>query len=185
MPPTAPPPLPPPGAALPPAAQVPDQPRLPGIEHSWLQRWPAYQIGLWLLAAAVVGLIPVLLEVVEHVRHSGSVGLSRWALAQLMASGLQVAYAVYLLQIPDWGTLRVVSLVLLGLAAAYAALLGALTLAKGHSELVLFLELGDGVSQNQATIWCLLMLVVFGLLAYFSGRISIRWQRGYWRSARP
>lgn len=184
MPPTAPPPLPPPGAASP-AAQVPDPPRLPGIEHSWLKRWAAYQIGLWLLAAAVVGMIPVLLDVVEHVRQSGSLALSRWAWAQLMASGLQVAYAVYLLQIPDWGTLRVVSLLMLGLAAGYAALLGALTLAKGHSELVLFLELGDGVSPSQAAIWCLLMLVVFGLLAYFSGRISIRWQRSYWRSARP
>lgn len=180
-----PPPLPPPAAVSPPAPQVPDPPLLPGIEHSWLKRWPAYQIGLWLLAAAVVGVIPVLLDLVEHLRQSGSAGLSRWAWAQLMASGLQVVYAVYLLQIPDWGTLRVVSLVLLGLAAAYAALLGALTLAKSHSELVLFLELGVSGPRSQATIWCLVMLVVLGLLAYFSGRASIRWQRGYWRWARP
>lgn len=137
------------------------------------------------MAAAVVGVIPVLLDMVEHTRQSGSAGLSRWALALLLASGLQVVYAVYLLQLPDWGTLRVVSVVMLVFAAAYAALLGALTLAGRHSELVLFLELGDNSPRGQAPTWCLGMLVVFSLLAYFSGRTSIRWQRTYWRGVGP
>jgi hypothetical protein len=36
---------------------------------------------------------------------------------------------------------------------------------------------------GQATIWCLAMLSIYSLLAYFSGRISFRWRRIYWRWA--
>jgi len=179
--PAAPTPLPPP-AAVPPHAQMSADGPLPGVEHTWIKRWPAYQLGLWLIAAAVVGLIPVLLDMVEHLRQNGSAGISRWALMLLLAGGLQVVYAVYLLQLPDWATLRVVSVVSLVFAAAYAALLGALLLSKPHSELLVFLELADHVPRSQATTWCLVMLGMFGVLAYFGGRASIRWQRIYWRS---
>jgi len=71
------------------------------------------------------------------------------------------------------------------LATAYAALLGALTLANQQSQFIQFLELGDKLPGRQATTWCLLMLVLSGLLAYFSGRTSFRWRRTYWRWARP
>jgi hypothetical protein len=138
---------------------------------------------MWIIVAAVVGVIPALLDIVAHVRHGESAGIARWALALLLASGLQAAYAGYLLQLPDWGTTWVLSIVMLVFATGYAALLGALTLANQQSQLVQFLELGDMLPGGQAMIWSLVMLGFYSLLAYFSGRISFRWRRVYCRWA--
>ncbi len=179
----APPPIPPATGTSPPLPPAPTASSLPGVEHSWIRRWPVYQLGMWVIAAAAVGAIPALLDIIGHVRQGESVGISRWALALLLASGLQAVYAVYLLQLPDWGTAWVLSIVMLVFATGYAALLGALTLANQQSQLVQFLELGDMLPGGQATIWCLAMLSIYSLLAYFSGRISFRWRRIYWRWA--
>lgn len=138
---------------------------------------------MWIFAAAAVSAIPALLDIAASAQQGESAGISRWAWAVLLASGLQVAYAVYLLQLPDWGTAWVVSLVMLVLAAGYAALLGALTLASRQSQIVQALELGETLSRGGAAIWCLAMLVTYAVLAYFSGRVSFRWRRAYWRNA--
>ena len=158
---------------------------LPGVEYHWIKRWPVYQLGMWVIAAAVVSVIPALLDVIQRVPQADAVWISRWALTLLLAGGLQIAYAVYLMQLPDWGTAWVLSIAMLVLATGYAALLGALTLANQQSQFIQFLELGDKLPGRQATTWCLLMLTLSGLLAYFSGRISFRWRRTYWRWARP
>jgi len=155
------------------------------VEHDWLKRWPVYQLGMWVIAVAVVSVIPALLDVLQHARQADSAGISRWALALLLAAGLQIAYAVYLMQLPDWGTAWVMSLVMLVLATVYAALLGALMLARPQSQFIQFLELGDELPGHQATIWCLMMVILSALLAYFAGRVSFRWRRAYWRWARP
>ncbi len=182
-PPAAAPPIPPSPGTSPALLQVPADCPLPGVEHSWIRRWPVYQLGMWIIVAAVVGVIPALLDIVAHVRHGESAGISRWALALLLAGGLQAAYAGYLLQLPDWGTAWVLSIVMLVFATGYAALLGVLTLANQQSQLVQFLELGDMLPGGQAMIWCLVMLGIYSLLAYFSGRVSFRWRRIYWRWA--
>ena len=177
--------VPPPPASRsePPPAPVPMA--LPGVEYDWLKRWPVYQLGMWAMALAVISMIPALLDMVAHARQADSAGISRWALALFLAGGLQIAYAVYLMQLPDWATAWVMSIVMLVCATAYAALLGALTLANQQSQFVQFLELGDKLPGHQATTWCVMMLTLSGLLAYFSGRISFRWRRTYWRWARP
>lgn len=154
------------------------------MEHDWLKRWPVYQLGLWVIAVAVVSVIPALLDLLQNARQTDSAGISRWALALLLAAGLQIAYAVYLMQLPDWGTTWVMSLVMLVLTTVYAALLGALMLAKPQSQFIQFLELGDKLPGQQATIWCLMMVILSAFLAYFAGRVSFRWRRAYWRWAR-
>ncbi|NLF73299.1 MAG: hypothetical protein GX575_30035 [Candidatus Anammoximicrobium sp.] len=150
-----------------------------------MKRWPVYQLGMWVIAVAVVSMIPALLNVTPSAPQADSAPVSRWALALLLAGGLQIAYAVYLIQLPDWGTAWVTSIVMLAFATAYAALLGILTLAGPQSQVVQFLELGDSLPGRQASTWCLLMLVLSGSLAYFCGCISFRWRRTYWRWARP
>lgn len=181
----APPPVPPPPVSASERPAEPNPVALPGVEYDWLKRWPVYQLGMWAIAVAVVSVIPALVDIVKHARQAESAGVSRWAFALLLAGGLQTAYAVYLMQLPDWATAWVMSIVMLVFATAYATLLGALTLANQQSQLVNFLELGDKLPGHQATTWCLTMLTLSGLLAYFSGRISFRWRRTYWRWARP
>lgn len=182
-PPAMPPPLPPVPGSPPPLASSPTAVALPGVEHSWLRRWPVYQLGMWVLAAAAVSAIPALLDIVAQVRQDEPAGISRWALGVLLASGLQAVYAVYLLQLPDWGTAWVLSLVMLVFATMYAVLLGALTLANQQSQLVQALELGELLVGGRASLWCLAMLCTYALLAYFSGRVSFRWRRAYWQCA--
>ena len=69
---------------MPPTAcsQAPNPPphtscRRSGMKHTVLR--------LPVIVAAVVGVIPALLDIVAHVRHGESAGISRWALALLRA----------------------------------------------------------------------------------------------------
>jgi hypothetical protein len=68
---------------------------------------------------------------------------------------------------------------MLAFATAYAMLLGIVLLGDASSPIIQFLELGDKLAGNKATGWCLIMLSLACLLAYFSGRISVRWSNAY------
>jgi hypothetical protein len=69
--------------------------------------------------------------------------------------------------------------VTLFLAALYAMLLGFAILAKEESQVIQVLGLADKLYGNQATGWCFIMLSISILLAYFGGRISVRWYHAY------
>jgi hypothetical protein len=150
-----------------------------GYEHSADQRWTVYQLGVSLALAALFGAVPAVLDMVAHVQAVESAGISRWAWVLLLTSGIQLAYAVYLVQLPDWSSVWTVSIVMLAFATAYAMLLGLLMLADNQSQLVRFLELTDARASHKAPGWCLIMLSICSLLAYFCGRISARWQHAY------
>ncbi len=150
-----------------------------GYEHSADQRWTVYQLGASLALAALFGAVPAVLDIVAHFQAIESPGISRWAWVLLLASGIQLAYAAYLFQLPDWSSVWTVSIVMLVFATAYAMLLGLLLLADRQSQVIRFLELTDARAGHKATGWCLIMLSICSLLAYFSGRISSRWQHAY------
>jgi hypothetical protein len=150
-----------------------------GYEHSAEKRWTVYQLGAILILAAVFGAVPAVLDVIAHFQAIESPGVSRWAWALLLASVIQLAYAVYLFQLPDWSSVWTVSIVLLVFATAYAMLLGLLMLADNQSQVVQFLELADARAGHKATGWCLIMLSICSLLAYFCGRTGARWHHAY------
>jgi hypothetical protein len=133
----------------------------------------------FLAAAAFFGLVPAGLDVVRHLQAVESAGVARWAWILMLIGGIQLAYAIYLVQLPDWASVRVVSIVTLSLATGYAMLLGNLLLAERQGQLIRLLELSGRVSQNQAALWCLILLSISILLAYFSGRVSSHWCRAY------
>ncbi len=149
-----------------------------GYEHDSRKRWAVYQFGIGLILAALFGAIPAVMDVVEHLRTVDSPGVSRWAYALLLLSGIQLAYAVYLIQLPDWSTVRVVSMVTLVLATVYAILLAVTTLATQDHQIIQFLELADKFGKK-ATGWSVILLGISSLLAYLSGRISLRWRQAY------
>jgi hypothetical protein len=138
-----------------------------------------YYLAVFLAAAALFGLVPAGLDVVRHLQAVDSAGVARWAWMLLLISAIQLAYALYLVQLPDWASVRVVSIVTLSLATGYAMLLGNLLLAERQGQLIRLLELTGRASQNRAAFWCLIMLSISILLAYFSGRISSHWCRAY------
>lgn len=176
------PPLPPEAAWLlppkpPPAAAAPTA--LPGYEPGRRRRVAVYQLAASLAAAGLFSTIPAVLDISEHVRSAGSPGISAWAILLLLAACLQIAYAVYMAQLPDWSTVRVASLLALGMATGYAVLLGAILLAGADAEFIQLLELEQTRLGNRAAAWCLLMLTVSCVLAYVYGRFSGRWRRAY------
>ena len=95
----------------------------------------------------------------------------------MLAGGLQAAYAVYVLQLPDWSTVWVAALVALFLATGYAMFAGISLLAHEQSRIIQGLGLTHEVRGHSIAGWCLMMLVINGLLAYSGGRLSAGWQR--------
>jgi hypothetical protein len=108
---------------------------------------------------------------------SGPVG--RWAFVIFFLGLLHFSYAIYLGQVPDWSASWVLTGATLLQGAFYAALLTALYLAGGQSEMVEALDLGPHVDNGHARAWCFVMLCLTGMAAYFCGTVSIRWRRAF------
>lgn len=137
----------------------------------------------WLAAAllitGLVGMVPAIIDVVEHMLSETSDGVSRWACALLLIGMLQSAYAMYLVQLPDWSSVWVVTIFTLALAAGYAAMFGLTLLSTDQGHFVQILELADRVHGGKATAWCLIMLSLMSLTSYFSGRVGVRWRNAF------
>ncbi|MDA1050482.1 MAG: hypothetical protein O3C40_08375 [Planctomycetota bacterium] len=137
----------------------------------------------WLAAAimltGLVGIVPAITDVVEHSLSQTSDGLSRWACALLLVGVLQCAYAIYLVQLPDWSSVWVVTFFTLAIAASYAAMFGLTLLSSDQGQFVQLLDLADRLRGGKATAWCLIMLSLMSLTSYFSGRVGARWRNAF------
>ena len=141
------------------------------------RRHAVYQLAAGLAAVALCSIVPALADVREHLSALDSPGVAPWASLVLMVGFLQIAYAVYLVHIPDWCTVWVVSVVYLILATVYAMFLGVFLLSDTHSQFIRWMGLVDQLSGDRAVGWCMMMLCLSCLLAYALGRYSVRWHR--------
>ena len=132
-----------------------------------------------LLAISLFGMIPAGREIAEHFRIEDGSLLNRWVYASLLICGLQLAYAGYLAQLPDWSSVWVVTIFSLIVASAYAAMLCLTLLAGADSQFVQVLDLAERLRGGKATGWCFVMLCMTGLLAYTSGRVGSRWRQAF------
>jgi hypothetical protein len=139
----------------------------------------AYQLALALAAAALFSVVPAVWDVVEFFRSAESIFVARWALALFFLGVVQLAYAVYLFQLPDWSSVWVVTIVSLALAGVYAAVLGLVLLSPPDGFLVgpSGLQLADKLAGGKAALWCLCMISVSTILAFFAGRLGASWHR--------
>jgi hypothetical protein len=145
-------------------------------------RQSAYLLAFGIFAAGVFGVLPAIWDIADYFRFlapqpNGFV--ARWALLILLISVLQVAYAVYLLQLPDWTSVWVVTIFLLAVAGVYAMSLGLIILASPTGWLLGSegLQLADRLAGGKAALWCLSMIGISTMLAYFSGRLARHWHR--------
>jgi hypothetical protein len=167
-----------------PAAESPAEAPVRGYRPEPERRWTCLGLGVALAVIGVFGAVPSVLEIAEYARSDGTVPVARWAWLALLAAAVQIAYAVYAAQLPDWSTAWVVTLVGAALATFYAFLL-ALTLVAGESSsIVAVLQLSDHVPQGRATRWCFAMLGILGVYAYFAGRSALGWRHAF-RLTRP
>lgn len=163
------------------APEEPEREVVRGYEHDVYRRRTVYWLGIAFILAACFGAIPAVMNIVQNLRALEPAGVCRWAYVLLLASAIQLAYAVYLMQLPDWSTAWVVALVTLVMATGYAMFLAIAIaiLARPDSQIIDILQLADNGYGKKAAGWCLIMLSISSLLAYFSGRISVRWRRAY------
>ena len=139
----------------------------------------AYQLAIAFAAAALFSVVPAVWDVVEFMRSAESVFVARWALALFFLGVVQLAYAVYLFQLPDWSSVWVVTIFSLALAAVYAAVLGLVLLSPPDGFFVgpSGLQLADKLAGGKAALWCLCMISVSTILAFFAGRLGASWHR--------
>lgn len=131
-----------------------------------------------MILASLFGAIPAVRDILDHLRSVDSAGVARWACLLLLVAMIQFAYAIYMVQLPDWSTVWVVSLATLSLAFLYAMLTAVLIMGQPQSHIVQLLGLEDQLHGNRAAGWCAIMLSLTCLLAYAAGRISVRWYQG-------
>jgi len=140
----------------------------------------------WLAAAtmgaALFGAAPAIWELAERVQYLDAPGSSapgRWTLLLLLIGSVEAAYGIYLVHMPDWTSVRVVTCLLLCVAALYAMGLAIVLIANPSGWLAGSggLQLADKLTGGKAALWCLCMVSLSSILAFFAGRLSIRWQR--------
>jgi hypothetical protein len=124
-----------------------------------------------------VSLFPAVREILLHFISENSPGIDLWAPLVMLMGLVQLAYVVYAVQLPDWGTTRVMMVLSVVIAMFYAMVLGISVMAKNDNSFVLSLGLTSEYQLKQVTAWCFLMLVLMCTLAYFWARTTFRWRR--------
>ncbi len=148
-----------------------------GYEHEPHRKWTVYYLAMAIAGLALFGMAPGILDVVDHFRSVDSVGIARWALLVIVIGFIQLAYVVYVIQLPDFSSVWVVTGFTLFLAGLYAMMLALTTLGGGGNQFIEALDLADLAANKKAGRWCFVMLCLSSLMAYFGGRVSVKWQR--------
>jgi hypothetical protein len=138
-----------------------------------------YQLAVALVAAALFSVAPAVWDLVEYLRIDGSPFVARWALLLFFIGVLQLAYAVYLFQLPDWSSVWVITVFALCGAALYAAVLGIVLMSAPDGVLVgpHGLQLTDKLAGGKAALWCVAMVALLVMLALAAGKLCLSWQR--------
>ena len=161
------------------AAPLEERPRRRGMKHDASHLWTAYLFAFGLAAAGVLGVCPAVYEIVDHLRHADtSPGVARWAYLLILLGVVQLAYAAYVGQLPDWSAIWMATLFTLLLAAMYATLLGFLLLTAEPVQTTDLLQLEEAL-RPKAVSWCFVMLSVNCLLTYLGGRSAAGWYRSH------
>ena len=162
-----------------PSHELEPEEKIRGIEHDPGKKWTVYQLGCCLAVLALIGMIPCILEVVRHVTDFDSRGVENWAYFVFLVSGIQLAYALYMVQLPDWSTARVVMVVSAILSVLYATSMGVALMAADDNAIIAALGLTAQHAAGYVSLWCCMMTLLMSLLTYFLVRTSMRWQRIY------
>jgi hypothetical protein len=139
----------------------------------------AFYLAVALAVLAVFGVSPAVWEWFALWQKPEAPATPPWVYALLMVAVLQLAYAVYLAQAPDWSALWTTTIATLAAAAAWATLLGTTLMGRQESMLVTLFRYSDKLAGNRAAMWCFVMLCFTSVLAYFFGLTAVRWQRAY------
>jgi hypothetical protein len=151
--------------------------------HDRERRWTVVSLGAASLGMALLCGVPAVRDILAQSRATGTLAAPGWSCLVLLMSLIQLALALYSVQLPDWSTTWIVALATMGIAAAYALGLGLSMFAAADNVFLFRLGLVDEQYHGTAQRWCFLVLCVALLLAYSYGRFSIRWHQLHARLA--
>lgn len=148
-----------------------------GYHYGRERYWSVVWLGVAALGLAALCAMPPLLDQVASWQSKVIRPADTWTYLVLLVALIQAAVAIYAMQIPDWSTSWVVSLVTTASAAMYALGLALTMFADQEHRLVKSLGLLDEAFHHTAQIWCFLVMCVTLILAYSYGQFSLRWYR--------
>lgn len=151
---------------------------LRGVHHDPAKRWSAYYLAIGVIVVALFNMAPAFYEGYDAYRLDPPRPMARWAFAAFVVGLLQLAYAFYLIQLPDWASVWVVAILSLAATTMYAALASVVVFGGQDSNLLESLQLSY-VARKKAMLWCTIMLTISAVLTYFGGRIGIRWHKAF------
>jgi hypothetical protein len=146
-----------------------------GVRHKPDRIRSVYLLAIALAALAVFGVVPGVMEWLDYMQSEGEQPLARWIWFTLTISTMQLAYAVYLIQLPDWSSVWSTAIAALVSAMLYAMLYAVTLLGDANSELLTWLEI-HSTQTSRASGWCFVMLSITGIFAYFCGRAGAAWR---------
>jgi len=134
-----------------------------------LERRIALRLAAVLVAAALLGLAPVV-----RLGHANLVTAPPWALAAVFLAILQLVFAAWMVNVPDWASARVQMVVCAIVTTIYGMLMTKTMITPVNVPLML--EIRE--VRRAAPVWCGLMFVVMGAATWMCGQTSARWRRG-------
>lgn len=131
--------------------------------------------ALCLCFVAIVNMVPAIYHWYHWAQQADTNPLPRWIYIQIFVGALHLIYAFFLAQVPDWSAMRAVSVALLLMAFVFGIVSTGL-LVGGTGDLSGYLGIPFALNR-QACIWCVAMLCLATLMAYWGGKESANWQR--------
>lgn len=133
-----------------------------------------YRLSLAIVTLALLTALPAVTDLIEHLRAAKSPGIAGWAGASLLVALVQVALAVYAVQLPDASALRLIAAALLVVSMSYAGLLGLTLFASPDARFIRWLELSEAQYHGTARWYCFAMASAASGLTFLIGRASFR-----------
>ena len=133
-----------------------------------VERRAALRLAAVPVIAALASLVPVLMG------HANLFHAPRWALAAVFLAVLQLIYAAWMVNVPDWVSARVQMVVCAAATTIYGMVM-TLTMTMPPNR-PLSLDLGE--IRHSAPGWCGLIFLLMGAATWFCGRTSAEWRRG-------
>lgn len=149
-----------------------------GIVPDESKCFAARALSIILVLAGLFTMGPAIYQLVVWFQGTQVVDIDRWVFVLFFLAGIHFLYASYLVHLPDWSAVWVVSFLMLVMACLDALCLAGILLGDASGPVAQALQISM-VLRSKSMIWILCMLSVHGLLCYFCGREAIRWKRTF------
>jgi hypothetical protein len=133
------------------------------------ERRIAVRLAAVLSATALLSLLPVVV-----MGHINLIHAPPWALATAFLGALQIVYAAWIINAPDWATARVQMAVCAISTTIYGMFMTLTLITPPQRPLILGL---NEAARRAAPAWCGLMLILMAVATWYCGRTSVRWKR--------